>query len=122
MNQQLAPRRSRLTVIALAVVLGLALVALTQCRSVTDTVTGVDLRTAGSLSIRSSCQHRCNSEFKAGLTAEEIQYQKAKRACLHDFVCKKLADREHSQNVRELLQAKKRCKHSCYNEGAGSGA
>ncbi len=122
MNQHLAARRSRLTVLALAAVLGLALVALTQCRSITDTVTGVDLRTAGSLSVRSSCQRHCNSQFKAGLIAEEIGYQKAKRACVRDYVCKKLADREHSQNVRELLQAKKRCKHSCYNEGAGSGA
>ena len=122
MNQHPAVRRSRLTILALAAVLGLALVGLTQCRSITDTVTGVDLRTAGSLSVRSSCQRRCNSQFKAGLVAEEIHYQQAKHACVRDYACKKLADREHAVNVRELLQAKRRCKHSCYNEGAGSGA
>ena len=121
MNQHPAPRRSRLAILALAATLGLALVGLTQCRSVTDTVTGVDLRTAGSLSVRSSCQRRCNSRFKAGLIAEEIRYQQEKRACVHDYVCKKVADRDHAMNVRDLLHDKKRCKHSCYNEGAGSG-
>lgn len=122
MNQHLAPRRSRLTRLALAAVLGLGLVSLTQCRSITDTVTGVDLRTAGSLSVRSSCQRRCNSQFKAGLIAEEARYHQEKRDCGRSYSCKKEADRDHYQNLRELMQDKKRCKRSCYNEGAGSGA
>src|SRR5213594_1821570 len=67
--------------VALAAVLGLAAVGITQCRMVNDNVTGVDLRAgAGTLSGRSSCVHRCNDAFKACLRTEESRYKAAKRA------------------------------------------
>jgi hypothetical protein len=121
MNQRNAPRKMGLKHLALAAVLSMGLVGLSQCRSVTEPLTGVDLRTAGTLSVRSSCQRRCNTRFKAGLIAEEYRHQQAKRACHHDYQCKKNEDRDHARNVRDLIQAKKACKRSCYNEGSGSG-
>ena len=122
MNQTNAPRRLRAQHLALAAVLGIALVGLAQCRSVSDSVTGIDLRTPGTLSVRSSCQHRCNSRFKAAVVAEELRYRNEKRECGHNYACKKEADREHAAILRDLILQKRMCKHSCYNEGAGSGA
>ena len=44
--------------VALAAVLGLAAVGLSQCRMVDDTVTGVDLSANSGLSARSDCVHQ----------------------------------------------------------------
>ena len=107
--------------VALAAVLGLSAVGLTQCRMVNDNVTGVDLRAgAGQLSGRSSCARKCNEAFKACLRAEEARHKAAKRACGHDFACKKAEDRTHRDNIKACTNAKKQCKKSCYNEGAGN--
>ena len=68
--------------VALAAVLGLSALGLTQCRMVNDNVTGVDLRAGnGQLSHRSSCSRRCNDQFKSCIRAEEARYKAAKRAC-----------------------------------------
>jgi hypothetical protein len=107
--------------VALAAVLGLAAVGITQCRMVNDNVTGVDLRAgAGTLSHRSSCARRCNDQFKACIRAEEARYKAAKRACGHDFTCKKNEQRKHRDNIKACENAKRQCKKSCYNEGAGN--
>src|SRR6185503_10662937 len=57
--------------VALAAVLGLTAVGLTQCRMTNDTVTGVDLNAASGLSARSDCVRSCNDSFKACLRAEQ---------------------------------------------------
>ncbi len=107
--------------VALAAVLGLAAVGITQCRMVNDNVTGVDLRAgAGTLSGRSSCVHRCNDAFKACLRAEESRYKAAKRACGSNNACKKAEQRLHRDNIKACTNAKFQCKKSCYNEGAGN--
>jgi len=108
--------------VALAAVLGLTAVGLTQCRMVNDNVTGVDLRAgSGSLSGRSACVHQCNDQFKACIRAEKARFKAAKRACgSHNSACKKAEDRKHRDNVKACETAKKLCKKSCYNEGAGN--
>ena len=107
--------------VALAAVLGLAAVGITQCRMVNDNVTGVDLRAgAGTLSGRSSCVHHCNDLYKACLRGEESRYKSAKRACGSDFSCKKAEQRLHRDNIKACENSKKQCKKSCYNEGAGN--
>src|SRR5204863_1850080 len=100
--------------VALAAVLGLTAVGLTQCRMVNDNVTGVDLRAGSSqLSGRSSCVHACNEQFKACIRAEEARFKAAKRACGHDSACKKAEDRKHRDNIKACETAKKQCKKSC---------
>jgi hypothetical protein len=120
MIQSHAPRRSRFHLLALTSVLGLAARGLSQCRNVTDQLTAVDLNTPHTLSARTSCARKCNTAFKAELLAEEARYVAAKRACGHNFSCRKDEDRTHAMNLRELLNRKRRCKRSCYNEGAGN--
>ena len=120
MIQRNTPRRSRLQLLALAAVLGLALLGLSQCRNVSDQLTGVNLNSAPTLNGRQSCARKCNTQFKAALIAEESRHLSAKRACGRDYGCKKDEDRKHAQYLKEILNRKRRCKNSCYNEGAGN--
>ena len=109
-----------LKAVALAVTLGLAVVGLSQCRMVEDSITGVDM-THGDPNLRAECVKACNEAFKAAERAEDARYDAALRACGRDRAC---IEREvartkatHAQNVDDM-QA---CKRSCYNEGSGNG-
>ena len=86
--------------VALAALLGLSVVALSQCRMVNDTVTGVDIKANQTVSARGDCVHQCNDTYKA---------------------CKKAEDALHKQNKLACKQAMEDCKRHCYNEGAGRG-
>ena len=107
--------------VALAAVLGLAAVGLTQCRMVNDNVTGVDLRSGnGQLSARSTCVKQCNEKYKACERNEEARHKAAKKACLSDTACRKNEERLHKDNHKACVAAKNLCKKNCYNEGAGN--
>jgi hypothetical protein len=107
--------------VALAALLGLSVVGLSQCRLVDDTVTGVDLSAASGLNARSDCVHQCNEKYKACKRAEDARHKAAKRACASDKACKKAEATLHKQNKLACVSAKKDCKRNCYNEGAGVG-
>jgi len=121
------PRLRRgLAFVALAAVMGLALVGLTQCRLVNDTVTGVDLQSNTGLNARSDCVRHCNEKFKTCKRAEEALHKANKKACdlLSDNnarkACNKTEQRRHHDAHKDCVAAKKACKAGCYNEGAGS--
>ena len=107
--------------VALAALLGLAAVGLSQCRMVNDTVTGVDLKANSTVSARSDCVKQCNEAYKACKKSESARHKQAKRACGSDKECKKAEDRLHKDNQLACKQQKDACKHNCYNEGAGIG-
>jgi hypothetical protein len=107
--------------LALAVTLGLAVVGLSQCRLVEDTVTGVDLSSTGNAADRADCVKQCNEAFKAAEAAEDARYEAAIRACGKDRTCieREVAKTKesHAKNVEDMQT----CKRSCYNEGTGGG-
>lgn len=107
--------------VALAALLGLSVVGLSQCRLVDDTVTGVELQANSGVSARSDCVHQCNEKYKACKRAEEARHKAAKRACNSEKVCRKAEERLHKENKAACKQAMKDCKRNCYNEGAGIG-
>ena len=109
--------------VALAAVLGLAAVGLTQCRMVNDNVTGVDLRSgSGTLSARSACVKQCNEKFKACIKAEQARHKAAIKACgSHNSPCKKAELNLHKANQLSCVRQMQECKRTCYNEGAGVG-
>jgi hypothetical protein len=119
MHDRHAARALRRARPALAAMLALALVGLTQCRAVGDRMTGL-ARGAGTLSARSSCMRACNDGFKTELRAEQSRFVLAKRACGWSLSCRKDEDLTHQQNLQLIEHAKKLCKRSCYNEGAGN--
>ena len=110
-----------LKALALAVTLGLAVVGLSQCRMVEDTVTGVDLTPAGNVNDRADCVKDCNEAFKAAERTEDSRYETAIRGCGKDSACiaREVAKTKenHAKNVDDM-QA---CKRGCYNEGSGTG-
>jgi hypothetical protein len=110
-----------LSLLVLAAVLGFALVGLSQCRSISDNVSGVQLRTAGSLSGKSDCVRRCNDQYKADQRSEEARHKAALKSCGRDNVCKQEENNVHKKLLAGIVAHKNACKRSCYNEGAGSG-
>jgi hypothetical protein len=128
--------------VALAAVLGLAAVGLTQCRNVSDSVTGVDLSPASGLHAKNSCVRQCNEKYKACKRAEEARHKAAKKACKSDKACRKAENGSgsgdggggsasdqcrkeenllHKIKLLECFKAFKDCKANCYNEGSGNG-
>lgn len=127
----------RFAALALAGLMALAVVGLTQCRLMDDPVTGVDARDAVSFgSKKSKCVHQCEDVYKKCRREESERHSKAKRAC--DKLgkgkdgkddkksderreCRRAEAKYHEEQVRLCKDAKKRCRENCrYKEGAGS--
>ena len=113
--------------VALAAVLGLSAVGLTQCRLVDDTVTGVDVKSnSGFSGGRSACEKACNEEFKQCKKDEEALHKINKANCdalpqPQRSECKKAESERHKAAKKECSQRKKACKAACrYREGRGS--
>lgn len=114
--------------VALAAVLGLSAVGLTQCRMVDDTVTGVDVKSnTGFLNARSECVHQCNEKYKQCKKAEEARHKAAKKACKElattpdRKACEKAENDLNKANKKACVDQKNVCKKNCqYREGAGS--
>lgn len=109
-----------LKVLGLAAVLGFALVGLSQCRFVDDSITGLDLKSASSLSAKSDCVRSCNEFYKEAMKAEKERHKVAKDACGRDKKCKDAEEDLHKANKSQIKDAKKFCKGGCYNEGGGT--
>jgi hypothetical protein len=129
--------------VALAALLGLSSISLTQCRLVNDTVTGVDLSaSAGLSSKKNGCKKRCKEQEKAARKAEQERHKRAVKACggrngngdddgnndnnnndndNGGKSCRKAEARLHKMNLEAIKRARKDCERNCYNEGAGRG-
>jgi len=112
--------RRTLKTFALASLLGLATMGLSQCRLVGDTVTGVELESNG-VNGRSECVQRCNDEYKAADKAEATRHAAALRACGTSRSCKDSENLTHKGNKAAIVDAMQECKRACYNEGSGNG-
>jgi len=112
--------------VALAAVLGLAAVGLTQCRLVNDTVTGVDLKSNTGEHARSDCVRQCNEKFKVCIRNAAASFKTDYKACssLPTYnerkLCKKEVIIRLFVDLKNCVSSKKACKGSCYNEGGGS--
>lgn len=121
MQHRIASRRTRVQLLALSVVLGVTVVALSQCRSVNDTITGVNT-VRGTISARNTCAKKCDDAYKAAVALEEQRHKNAVKACgSHNEACKKSEDAKHRANLDVLQRQRRQCKGSCYNEGGGRG-
>jgi len=117
--------------VALAAVLGLSALGLTQCRVVDDTVTGVDVRSNTGFRSghngRSACVHQCNEKYKACTKAEQSRHKAALKQCdqlansQDRSACKKAENALNKQNKKQCTADMQQCKKNCkYREGAGS--
>jgi len=120
-----SPLRRAFARVALAALLGLSALSLTRCRMVDDVATGVSLEPLGSLDTPIGCIHGCNDAFKRCIKSEEALHRSALRECnalppTPQEACRTAEDRRHEQAIYECVRQLKRCKRSCYHEGAGT--
>jgi hypothetical protein len=115
-----APGRVRRTVV-LAFLLGLAVVGLSQCRGVDESITGVQLTAETSANGKSRCIKQCTRDFRNAVKSENARFKAELRACGRDPRCLTDARREHRENLEDISTAHRVCKRSCYNEGGGRG-
>lgn len=118
------PHRRGFTLAALAVLLGIAMLSLTQCRLVTDAVTGVDVKSASSLHGKSTCVQSCNEKYKACKRAEDAVHKQKDGECrkgqsAERKLCQKTEQRRHQDEQKACVREKNGCKNGCYNEGGG---
>jgi len=107
--------------LTLTAVLGFAVIGLSQCRMVEDTLTGVELNSQDGINARSECVQQCNDEFKAAQRAEDARYQSLLRACGTNRTCQASEKDAHAARDKQIVEDMQACKRACYNEGAGGG-
>ena len=112
--------RRGLAFLGFAAMLGLAMAALSQCRMVQDSVTGVDFKTASDAHARNDCVRKCNETFKQERAKEEVQFEENLKSCDGNKACIKAAKQAHRDVLDGLRARKRECKRSCYNEGSGA--
>jgi hypothetical protein len=121
--------RPRTVTVALAATLVMAVLGLSRCKMVDQTVTGVDARETTRLDDKeSACEHQCSRDYKECKRDERRRHHDAEERCedLKDRSerkqCEKAEDALHDQKKDECKIAKKQCKRECrYHEGSGIG-
>ncbi len=108
--------------------LALALVGLSQCRTVSDNVTGLDLNQTASIDDANGnghghgkCVHDCRKNYQQGIKAENRRFRDALKHCGGNATCRKSEVARHQNVVLDLRNRERDCRSHCYNEGAGMG-
>ena len=115
-----APGRVRRTVV-MAALLGLAVIGLSQCRGVAESITGVSLATESTAQGRGVCVKQCTRDYREDMRTETARFKEELRACGSDRDCVEDARSEFRDNLATIRAAHQACKRACYNEGGGTG-
>jgi hypothetical protein len=126
--------RRGFTFIALAAVLSLSAVGLTQCRLMDDSVTGVDVKSttnyqnsSKSNKSKEKCLKQCVKDFKKCLKDRDNSCKNRKRNCdklpkRNRDGCKKNESDRRKGRLLECLRDLHSCEKACrYREGSGGG-
>ena len=109
--------------------LALALAGLSQCRMVSDNVTGLNLDQAtnnrgddedGPGHGHGKCVRTCRKDYQQGIKAENRRFRDAIRSCGNDRNCRRSEVTRHQNAVTDLRKQERDCRSGCYNEGAGA--
>jgi len=120
--QHARPNRLRRAIAyaALAALLGVISLTLSQCTMVGDSLTGVQLERSGP----TTCIKQCNDLYKTLFAAEQKRHLAAIEACQAlsgeaKNACLEAESATHSANQDALGQAKIDCQNNCHRQGAG---
>jgi len=107
--------------VALAMMLGVVSLTLTQCQLVGDKVNGVRLFKGQP----TTCIKQCNDAFKILYDQEQKLYDTNKEACQalsqpDKDTCLAAELARHQAKMAELGQAKVDCQNNCHHQGAGA--
>ena len=121
--QHARPSRLRRAVAfaALAGLLGVGSLTLTQCTMVGDNISGVDLERGRP----TTCVKRCNDLFNALYEIESKRHNAANDICqalpvAQQQECQAIESATHATNKDALNQAKVDCQNSCHRQGSGT--
>lgn len=105
----------------LLLLVGVILVAavVSQCRMVTDSVTGP--RGGAGLASGASCIQACADAAKAAMDAEQAIHQTNQKACGNDSACKNAEAARHQAAVAAITEQRRQCQAGCHHQGGGQG-
>lgn len=114
-------RHNRLRRASLLIALGVASIALSQCRMVGDNVTGVRLFRGQP----TTCIKLCNDQYKLLFEQEQKLHQTNVEICQalpqpDRAACLQAEEARHSARMDELGQAKVDCQNNCHHQGGGT--
>ena len=115
------PSSQGLALAALATILALAAVTLSQCRQVGDSLTGTGVTVLNpTLNARSDCIHQCNDRFQSDHSAEVRRHDSALDSCGDDSDCIHAENRMHHDRQLAIVRAMQACKKNCHSTGPGA--
>lgn len=121
--QHARPNRLRRAVAyaALAAMLGLVALTLSQCTLVGDSLTGVELNGVGP----TSCVKQCNDFYAIAYKREQKVHDTNTDNCNnlpqpYKGECLVAEDARHTAAMEQLGAAKIECQNTCHRQGAGS--
>lgn len=105
------------TRMVLLVALAASSLALTQCRMVGDTLTGVRV---DALKRKSDCLKSCKEANKNDRKAENDVHAGNLSACGGDAACRAAENARHDAAVQAIEAAYVDCRNSCHSQGGGT--
>ena len=107
--------------VALAMMLGVVSLTLTQCQMVGDSLNGVRLFKGQP----TTCIKKCNDDYKVLYDAEQKLHDTNVENCQalpqpDRANCLAAEDARHTARMAELGQAKTNCQNNCHHQGAGA--
>jgi hypothetical protein len=119
--------RRCLSSFALLAIFGASVLGLVHCRTVDDTVLGVDSRTNRRLTAeRTRCEKECNEAYRQCRYEEERRHKVARTSCRllpspDRERCERMESRLHWDSGASCWEERKRCRQACgYGEGSGT--
>jgi len=101
---------------ALATLLGVVSLTLSQCTQVGDNLTGVGLISNKPV----SCKAQCTKDYNAAVKQENALHKANLQACGSDAACKSAENSRHNAALAALAAQRDACKANCHKQGAGT--
>lgn len=116
------PLSRGLTLAALAAILAVTAMALSQCRQIDSlTGTGTDVKVLNpTLNAVSDCMHACNATFNTDHSAEVRLHDATLQGCGSDSDCIHAENTRHHNRQLEIVRAMQACKRNCHSTGPGA--
>lgn len=115
------PMRPKAPSILLAILCGVAVVALTQCKMTGDKVTGVQVTEGNRLTNRGDCVSNCAHEANDAMDAEKDLHKANVDRCHGDPACLDTENSRHTAAVQAIQDQRKHCMDRCHQQGGGHG-
>src|SRR5438093_634347 len=115
--QHARPNRLRRAVAfaALAALLGIVSLTLSQCTQVGDNLTGVGLISNKS----TSCKEQCDKTYQSAVNSENSLHRKNLDRCHGDQSCIDSENNRHNAVLAQLASNLAACKANCHKQGGG---